>query len=60
LGTNEISQVDVALGIQQDVIWLDVPMDDPLLVDVPQGTSQLCNPEPNRIFRKALPRDMKS
>jgi hypothetical protein len=52
--------VDVALRIQQDVIWLHISMDDALLVDIFQGTSQLGDPEPNCVFRKALARDVKS
>jgi hypothetical protein len=52
--------VDVALGIQQDVIRLDISMDDALLVDIPQGATQLRDPEPHSVFRKTLPRDMKS
>jgi hypothetical protein len=52
--------VDVALGIQQDVVGLDISMDDALLVDIPQGATQLRYPEPHSVFRKALPRDMKS
>jgi hypothetical protein len=59
-GTDKICQVDVALRIEQHVIGFDIPMDDSLLMDISQGTSQLRNPESNCIFRKALSRDVKS
>lgn len=56
--TYEICQVNMSLRVQQDVIWLDVAMNDALGVDISERAAQLCNPEPNGIFRETFSRDM--
>ena len=50
----------VAIGVEENVVGLDVSMDDVLAVDVAQGTAQLGNPEANSFFRECLPRDVES
>jgi hypothetical protein len=31
--------MDMSLGVQKDIVWLDVSVDDILAVDVAQGTT---------------------
>ena len=50
----------MALGIQQHVVWLDVPVHDALLVDVAHGASKLGHPEPYCLLRERLSRDVES
>lgn len=58
--THKICQVQVALGVEQDVVRLHIPMYNTLLVDIPQGTGQFSHPEPYGFFRECLSRDMES
>lgn len=58
--TYKICQMDMALRIQQYVVRLHIPMYDPLLMDIPQGASQLCDPELDCVFSKRLARNVKS
>jgi hypothetical protein len=52
--------MDMALGIQQHVVWLDVPVHDALLVDVAHGATQLGYPEAHCFFSKRLSRDVEA
>jgi hypothetical protein len=56
--TYEICQMDVALGVEQHVVGLDVPVHDALLVDVPHGAAKLCYPEAHRLFSEGLAGDV--
>lgn len=58
--TYEISQVDMPLRIQQHIVRLQIPVDDALRMDVPQGTTKLGHPESHRFLRETLPQNMKS
>jgi hypothetical protein len=58
--TYKISQMDVSVRIKQDVVWLDIPVYDALLVYVADGTAQLCDPEAHSVFGKRLPRNVKA
>jgi hypothetical protein len=50
----KISQMHVAVGVEQDIVWLDVSMDDALGMDVTESASQFCHPEPYRLFCESL------
>lgn len=50
----------MTLGVEQNIVWLHIAMNDTLGMDIPQGTAQLSNPEADRILRKAFPGDMES
>lgn len=39
VATYEISQMDMTIGIEKYIVWLDITMDDVLLVNVFQGAS---------------------
>lgn len=44
LGTTKITQLqDTRAGVQQQILWLDIAMADPLGVDVGQGAEKLIN-----------------
>lgn len=58
--TYEICQMNMSLRIQQYVVWLHIPMYDPLLVDIPQRAAQLCDPELDCVLSKRLARNVKS
>lgn len=53
--TYEIGQMDMAIGVQEDVIRLDISVDDVLGVNIPQGTAQLGDPEPDGLLGEGLP-----
>lgn len=50
----------MALGIQEHVVWLDVPVHNALLVDVAHGAAQLGDPKAHCLFGKCLPRDVEA
>jgi hypothetical protein len=52
--------VDVAIGIEKDVVRLDISVNNVLTVDISQGTPQLCDPEFNRLLREGLSGDVES
>jgi hypothetical protein len=52
--------VDVPIGIQQNVVRLDVPVYDVLPVYVSYRATQFSNPEPDSLFRKRLSRYVES
>jgi hypothetical protein len=52
--------MNVAIGIQEDVIGLDISVDNVLLVNIPQRTAQFGNPEPNSLFSEGLSGDVES
>lgn len=56
----KISQMNMSIGIQENVVGLDVSVDDILGVHVSQGASQFSNPESDRLFGKCLSRDVES
>lgn len=49
----------MAFGIEQDIIRFDVPMNNALLVYIPQGTAQLCHPKSYCLLGKGFSRNMK-
>lgn len=58
--TYKISQMDVAVRVEQDVVRLDVPVDDALLVDVAHGAAELGHPEAHGLFCKGLAGDVEA
>lgn len=56
----EICQVNMAFGVQQHVIRFEIPMDDTLGVDILQGTTKLCHPEPDCVLCEALAGDVEA
>lgn len=58
--TYKVCQVHMAIGIQQDVVGLHIPMYDALLVYVFEGAAQFCNPEAYGLLGEGLPRYVKS
>jgi len=42
LTQSEISELYVAISIQKDVVWLQIPMDDALLMEVFKSKHQVC------------------
>lgn len=56
----EIGQVHVSLGIQQDVIRLDVAVHNALPVDVAQSTAELRDPEADGVLGEGLARDVEA
>lgn len=57
--TYKVCQVNVTIGIQQYVIRLHIPVNNVLLVHIPQSTAKFCDPESYGFFRKRLSSDMK-
>lgn len=43
----------MSLGVQQDVLWLQVPVDDVEGVEVAEGTGNLCRVEPGSGLEEA-------
>lgn len=58
--TYEIGQMDMSLGVEKDIVWLDVSVDDILTVDIAQGTAQFGYPESDGFFGEGLSGDVKS
>jgi hypothetical protein len=56
--TYEVCQVDHAVGIEQHVIGLDVPVHDALAVYVPDCAAKLCYPKPHCFLCKGFPRNV--
>lgn len=56
----EISQMDMAIRVEQHVVGLDVTVDDVLLVDVAKSAAQLRDPEANGLLGKGLSRDVEA
>ena len=50
LGEPEISNFDVPLFVQQDVLWLDVSIDDVLGMEILDGQEQLGRVEPGSVL----------
>ena len=48
----------MSLGIQQDIVRLDVTMDNSLRVDISQSTTQLSYPEAHCLLCETFPRDV--
>lgn len=56
----EISQMDMAIRVEQHVVGLDVTVDDVLLVDVAKSAAQLRDPEANGLLGEGLSRDVEA
>lgn len=52
--------MDMPLGVEKDIVRLDVSMDDILAVDIAQGTAQFGYPESDGFFGEGLSGDVKS
>ena len=50
----------MAIGVEQDIVRLDVSVDDILAVNIAQGTAQLGDPEADGLFCERFSRDMES
>lgn len=48
----------MAIGVEKHVIWLYVPVDDALPVNIPQCAAQLGYPKPDCILGKRFSRDV--
>lgn len=57
--THKVGEMDVAFGIEQDVVGLDVSMHYALTVYVAQRAANLGDPETNGILGKGLSCDVK-
>lgn len=58
--TYEVGQMDVTLGVEENIIRFHIAMDDALGMYIFQSTAQLSKPKPNRVLREAFPRNMES
>ena len=58
--TYKVREMDMALGIQQNIVRLDITMDDALAVDVAQRAAQLGDPEANGLFGEGLAGDVEA
>lgn len=58
--THEISKMDVAIGIEQHVIGLDIPVYNALCVDVSDSAAKLCYPEAYGILCESFPGDVET
>lgn len=52
--------MDVAIGIQENVIWFHITMDDALAVNIAQGAAQLGDPESHGLLCECLPGNVES
>jgi hypothetical protein len=52
--------VDVAIGVEKDVVRLDISVNNVLTVDISQGTPKLCDPELNRLLGEGLSGDVEA
>ena len=50
--------MNVAFGVKQDVVRLHVAMDDAMVVNVAQGTTELSHPEADGLLCKGLSRSV--
>ena len=50
----------MAVRVEENIIGLDVSVNDALLVNIPQSTTELGNPKANSLFRKCLSGDVES
>jgi hypothetical protein len=50
----------VAIGIEKDVVRLDISVNNVLTVDISQGTPQLGDPELNRLLGEGLSGNVES
>lgn len=50
--------MDMAIGIEEDVVWLHITMYDALAVYISQSTAQLGYPEPDGVFCESLSRNV--
>ena len=50
----------MAIGVEENIVGLDVTVYNVLTVDVAQCASHFGNPEPYRLFGERLPRDVKA
>ena len=53
LGEPEVGELDMAVSVQQDVLWLQVPIDDVPGVQVLDGTDDLGRVEQPGVAREA-------
>ena len=58
--TYEVCQMHMPTLVQEHVVWLHIPMDDPLRVDVLDGASQFGDPESYRVLGKGLSGDVEA
>lgn len=52
--------MDVSLGVEEDVIGLDISVNDVLAMDVAEGATQFSYPEPDGFLGKGLSGDVES
>ncbi len=50
----------MAICIEENIIWLDVPVNDVVSVDIPQGAGQFSNPEANSLLGECFSGNVKS
>jgi hypothetical protein len=59
-GPYKVSQVNMTIAVQKDIVRLDVPMHNPATMDIQYSARQLGHPKPDSILGESLPRDVKS
>ena len=52
--------MDVAFRVEQNVVWLDVSVDNALLVYVAHGATELGYPKAHGVFCEGLARDVEA
>jgi len=52
--------MDVAVGVEEDIVGFYVAVDDILVVDVLQGAAELGYPEANGVLGKSLAGNVKA
>src|SRR5690606_37945013 len=58
--THEICQMYVPIRIQENIVWLNVPVDNALAVYIFERTCEFCDPEFDCFFRKGFPRNVET
>ena len=56
----KVSQMDMAIRVEENIVRLDVAMDNALLVNVADGAAELGYPEAHRLFGEGLSRDVET
>lgn len=56
----EVRQMNMTIGVQEHVVWLDVTMYNALAMYVSQGAAQFGNPKSHCFFCKRLSRDVET
>jgi hypothetical protein len=58
--THKIGKMNMALGIQENIVGLHISMDDSLAMYISKGAAQFGHPEPDRLFGEGFSRNVKA